>query len=195
MTFLAYLNGVKGGSTNSKNKSSSTIVLLWVVLSSGFVMEFFSCKRDKSQRIFFYRRLELGNSSYYVYHDYLNTTNYNRAPKSANELYEIAKHYVDTSKTDREVNGVTFMAKNVDGPVQHWNFDLDTKERPYYIIGFSFNHFKQENLSKPKVLNSIVLWNNGRSASYYQHFFEEREPDKQLLDSILKSPVPLRCSK
>jgi hypothetical protein len=142
----------------------------------------------KTSPIQFYHRVKLGLDPQ-TYDDFLALADYKSHPKTAAELYKIAKHYIDTVKAKLEVNSVTFLAKDVDGPKLYWDAHIWNQEKEYCLITFEFNHFKKEFLNKPLKLNGITLWKDALSTTYD---VGNDDRDKWELDSILKSPKVLQ---
>ena len=172
---------------------NNPIVSLALVLIALVALSVESCKTDETQRLYLRRRLQIDNRNDSAkYEDFLTITNYRTHPKSAMELFNMAKEYIDTVHADREVTAVTFLDLNSTKRIRSFDSQMDFVERPYSIINLNFkrgNRISGEPRERP--LNSIVLFTNGKVHFYYRGFFVKSEPQTKMLDSVLISPVPI----
>lgn len=64
----------------------------------------------------FYHRDRLGDDGSSCYSDYLAISNYESRPATARQLLQLANSYLDTAHAKLAIEGVTFMAKNIESP-------------------------------------------------------------------------------
>ena len=153
-----------------------------------FMLLIFSCHQKKkvlNHPILFFHRDETETNGYLTFDDYLAITNYENNTMTAKELYEIAKHYIDTVRARRVVSNVTFLGKDIDHPLLEWDSDIYFEQKRYFIIGFGFNSNFERNMGKPIKCIDIFVWKNAKSIS----FFGGKQ--EKAMDSVLNSPIPL----
>jgi hypothetical protein len=143
-----------------------------------------SCSRQNTKaKIQFYHRMLSENNHVISSSDFLAISKYSDSPLSAMQLYAIAVKYHDTVKTKYQVKSITFMAKDVTGPDLYWDSEIWTHEKKYCLIDFDFEY--QQNKRDSLELNTITLWKDS-----HPYFFNVGR-DKEEMDSILSSPVPI----
>lgn len=146
------------------------------------------------QEIKFYHRDRLGDGGSSSYSDYLAISNYESRPATARQLLQLANSYLDTAHAKLVIEGVTFMAKNVESPKLYWDSEILGQERKYFLVTFDYVHSSFGTLNKNRQLNSITIWKHAESIIYYQHYFynnEKRTGGTKLIDSILNSFRPM----
>jgi hypothetical protein len=164
------------------------IVIIWVIFGIN------ACNTDSNarQEIKFYHRDKLGDAGSSSYSDYLAIRNYERKPATARELLQLANSYLDTAHGKFRIEGIIFMAKDIEAPKLTWDSEIGAKERPYFLVTFDYVHSNFETANRTKQLNSITIWKHSKPFTYYQHYFDGKRFDKtNLLDSILNSHLPI----
>ena len=141
----------------------------------------------------FYHRDRLGEEAS-SYPDFLAITNYESRPDTARQLLKLANSYLDTAHAKLAIEGVTFMAKNIEFPKLYWDSEILEQERKYFLVTFDYKHSNFGNLPKIRQLNSVTIWKHGEPIIYYQQDFYlngKRMEGKDLIDSILNSLQPV----
>lgn len=142
----------------------------------------------------FYHRDRLGDDGSARYSDYLAISNYESRPATARKLLQLANSYLDTAHAKLAIEGVTFMAKNMESPWLVWDSEILGQERKYFLVTFDYKHSAFGNLNKNRQLNSVTVWKHAEPIMYYQHSFYlngKRMEGANLIDSILSSPQPM----
>jgi hypothetical protein len=153
-----------------------------------------ACNRaERSQQMIFYHRGEGYKDSAIFYYDYLAITHYNDHPRTAKELYLMARHYVDTVQADHVVRSVTFLAKDVSGPRLNWDSEVEDQEREKAIVSFVFSYPSLKDTVGPGPLLILTKWNGRNHTAYYTHGITKYVADmKPGFDSVFASPEVLR---
>lgn len=179
----------------SRRYNNPVISVIWVALGLATLISISlgSFNRDTTQRLYLRRRLQIDNRNDSAkYEDFLTITNYRAHPKSAMELFNMAREYIDTVHSDREVTAVTFLDLNSTKRIRSFDSQMDFVERPYSIINLNFNRENRINGEpRERPLNSIALFTNGEVHFYYRGFFVKSEPQTKMLDSVLNSLLPI----
>lgn len=141
---------------------------------------FSSCttkEKNNTHQVYLYYRDLGGNNGYVTYMDYVVIDNYEDYIYTIRQLFEIAKKYIDTVKSDKPVSAVTFVGKPYNKSLPKPGWDTYTEQKKRFLIGFGFENSlrKYANKRNPDA-NVISLWNDNTP----QIFLSEKSIDSLL---------------
>jgi hypothetical protein len=139
-------------------------------------------KTKLSHMIYFYYRIDGRNGEYLSYTDNLVYSNYENGVITANDLFPIAKQYIDTVKADAPVGAVNFVGLREDESLPKSGWNNKFQQRKYFVIEFIFSNSLQKFAGLPIRLIGIIIWKNEK-ANYFYHPAQ--------VDSVLNSPRAL----
>lgn len=149
-------------------------------------------QKDSKQQIQFYYRRVSNTNGYETYMDEFKITNYENRTVIAKDLYEFAKHYVDTVHTSMPVSSVDFVGQKPgeDLPENPAEDPFNT-EKKKFLIGFAFDNFLEKNKGKSAIELHDLSVSTKKEVTFYQLRYPE---DKVIADSILDSTQPFESN-
>lgn len=165
------------------HKLSSRILLIVLIASAGCILV---PKENQKSEVKFYKRDEGGGSENgkavdTTYFDYLVITNYVDGNFTVNDFYKIAKSYVDTTRADKRISGVTLLGQEPNDELPYPSYNNPISK--YRLVSFGFHTASSDSLWKKGDLMDISTL-IGDDYKIYWTFISK---DKKVIDSLLQS--------
>ena len=135
-------------------------MMLKAFLLLNFYLLAASCSDNSYQattNLSLYYRYLGSNNGQVSYLDFVVLTNYTNKSKTFRQLYESARHYIDTVNANRPVSSVTFIGQKGNGYLPKPSGELFEEQKKYLLVEFGFNNYIKNN-SDSVELKTISLW-------------------------------------